>query len=285
MTDDRRDELFTLPVEKFTTAREELARELRAAGAKQEAALVGRLRRPTLAAWAVNQAVRSDPDAYRRLRDAGRTLHQALRRAMSGVGDADVGAASRARRQQVRQLTDQAAAQLSGAGHDPSGHLDAIAATFEAASADEGAGEEIGAAQLSRPHAAPSGFGELSPLAVAPAPDEPEEAPQAREPDRRAEQAVALAQQRAEEASAAAHRARVEADAAASRAEDAEARAHEAEAEVERMQRAATQAREEAAEHRRTAERREQRADEVQAVADRRTAELRAAEEQLADGA
>jgi hypothetical protein len=52
------DELFALPPERFSRARDEWVARLRAAGRAQEARQVAALRRPTLAVWALNQAAR-----------------------------------------------------------------------------------------------------------------------------------------------------------------------------------------------------------------------------------
>lgn len=293
---DRRRELFTLPPEDFTAARNGMVRELRRSGAKEQAAALGELRRPTLAAWAVNQAVRADAEGYRALREAGRTLHRALRRAMSGVRGADVAGATRSRREHVRQMTERAAASLSEAGHDPAGHREEMAATFEAASADEELGEQVGAGELTRPLAAPSGFGQMSPLELASPPSETPADPGAADADvatadaitaeaAAAEAAAAdadrrrqveAARQRAEEAAEVADDLRRDAEASAERADHAEQQAREADAEAERALRAAEQSRRHAEELRRRAERRAQEAEDAAAVAERRAEELRA---------
>jgi hypothetical protein len=55
------DPLYDLPASEFVAARNALAKELRAAGDKEAAALVAKLRRPTATAWALNQIARRQP--------------------------------------------------------------------------------------------------------------------------------------------------------------------------------------------------------------------------------
>ena len=55
-----RSDLFELDPAEFVAARDELARELKAQGQPDEAAAIRKLRRPTVAVWAVNQVARQD---------------------------------------------------------------------------------------------------------------------------------------------------------------------------------------------------------------------------------
>jgi len=55
---DEIDALYALPLVEFTRARNELARSLRKEGRRDEADAVSGLRKPTLAAWVVNQLAR-----------------------------------------------------------------------------------------------------------------------------------------------------------------------------------------------------------------------------------
>jgi hypothetical protein len=61
------DQLFAAPLADFVKTRDRLAAELRKQGDKTRAAEVKALTKPTPAAWAVNQAVRSSPEALRQL--------------------------------------------------------------------------------------------------------------------------------------------------------------------------------------------------------------------------
>lgn len=162
--DDRVGRLFTLLPEDFVAERDALVKQLRADGRRSRAQEVAGLRRPTLAAWAVNQAVRSDPSGYEELLAAGEQMRQQLRRAMSGLGGADVAAAAQHRRARVDAMAQTALAHLSDGGHDAGAHAEAVAATFDAASASEQAAAQVGGARLVRPLARPSEFEALSPL-------------------------------------------------------------------------------------------------------------------------
>ena len=71
------DALFSAPREEFVKLRDRKARELASSGASDEAKALRALKKPTVAAWAMNQVARTDPakatailDAYRKLRAA-----------------------------------------------------------------------------------------------------------------------------------------------------------------------------------------------------------------------
>lgn len=285
MGDERLDRLFSLPPEEFTAARDQLVRELRGAGDREEAKRVSQLRRPTLAAWAVNQAVRADPDLLDSVLDAGAALRRALRRSLSGASRADVTGASRLRRQRVQEATERALGYLEDAGSDASTHRDDIAATFEAASADEAAGDRVAQAQLSRSLDPPSGFGELSPLAVAEPAEHAstDEHDEAEQEDARA-RAVAEARDRAQQASTIAVQSRDKAERADRDAGQADEEAKAAQARADRAQREAEHARQQADAQRRRAEKLQEEAAAARTTADRRARELRAAEQELEEG-
>ena len=61
------DALYGLPLDEFTRARNDLARRLRTERKPEDAAEVAGLRKPTAAAWVVNQLVRGRPDEVRAL--------------------------------------------------------------------------------------------------------------------------------------------------------------------------------------------------------------------------
>lgn len=51
-------DLYGLPIELFVSERQAVAKELRRQGLRDEAARITGLRKPSVAAWAVNQLVR-----------------------------------------------------------------------------------------------------------------------------------------------------------------------------------------------------------------------------------
>src|SRR3954453_17458848 len=103
-TDERVARLYGLPPEDFTAGRNALAAELRAEGDREGAAAVKALRKPTAAAWAVNQLVRAQPDLVEALLGAGGELRQAHRQAASGRGAAQLRAAAEAERAAIEAL-------------------------------------------------------------------------------------------------------------------------------------------------------------------------------------
>jgi hypothetical protein len=137
------EDLYGLPLEEFTPARDALAKELRAAGRKDEAAEVRSLRKPSLAAWALNRVVRDHPVAIHRLRSAGADLREAQNQALSG----DAGrlrAAGRALAEEVDRVADLAAGALRAAGRPPGpAQREKLVATLRTAAVDDAAGEAL----------------------------------------------------------------------------------------------------------------------------------------------
>ncbi len=68
------DELYGLPLERFVPERAALVKALRAEGRREDAAQVAKLRKPSVAAWAVNQLVRTQGRAAAELFAAGDAL-------------------------------------------------------------------------------------------------------------------------------------------------------------------------------------------------------------------
>src|SRR6266540_3558386 len=158
--------LYELPPGEFVAARDELGRRLRAQPPDDRAAAerVRGLRRPTVAAWAVNQVARRHTELVAELVESGDRLHQAQRRALSGLRDSGLRAAAAERRERLDRLVE--------AGRPPEPRRDAITATFEAASVDPEAAAAVRRGTLAHELAAPTGFGEVSGLELlrAPAP-------------------------------------------------------------------------------------------------------------------
>src|SRR4029079_7382885 len=68
------DRLFQPTLSELTSARNELARELRAQGEREKADEIKQLRKPTAAVWLVNQLARERPLDVQRLLNAGEAL-------------------------------------------------------------------------------------------------------------------------------------------------------------------------------------------------------------------
>jgi hypothetical protein len=157
-------DLYALPPERFTLSRNELADAMRSEGRREDEKRVRALRRPSVMAWAINLAARSDREIVEELLEAGRALRAEQQRALSGSAAEGLREAAERRRQIVLRLRDAAAEVLRSAGRDPRGSLDELAGTFEAASVDQEAGDLLLAARLERTLIPPAGLGDVSGL-------------------------------------------------------------------------------------------------------------------------
>jgi hypothetical protein len=282
--------LFGLAPQEFVAARDELARRLRNDGDAAAAKRVAGLRRPTVAAWAVNQAARRRPELVTDLIEAGERLRQAQRRALSGLRGGALRTAGAERRVAIERLLAEAADVLEESGRSPQAHRDAIAATLQAASVDETAAAAVRAGTLDREVAAPSGFGEVAGLQLvqpAPEPEAPER------PARPARRRVKLDAARRRELDAARRQrdqrrreARVAAK-TAGKARDAADQAAGAETEAteaaRRLAGEATQARRAAEEARRVADEARDAADTAKTLSQRAARRARDATEEAVD--
>jgi hypothetical protein len=146
------DDLYGLPLERFVPERGTLARALRADGQRQQAADVAGLRKPTVAAWAVNQLVRTQGRAVAALCDAGDKLREAQADVLAGRGD---GRALRAavdrERVAVDALVIAARGLLTSDGHELSASvIDRVSDTMHAAALDEDARATVRQGRLER---------------------------------------------------------------------------------------------------------------------------------------
>jgi hypothetical protein len=169
-------ELYHGAPEGFITARDALAKRLRDEGRDVDSAGVKKLRRPTVAAWALDQLADSASDAIRELLDAGAELARAQRATLSGRDPQALRDATATRRELVARLTEMAADVLRDADRAPDAHMEDIRGTLEAASVDEAVAERLRAGTLDRTVQPSAGFGELTGLQlVSRRDDEPEE--------------------------------------------------------------------------------------------------------------
>jgi hypothetical protein len=229
--------LYALPRDDFIPARTELTRRLKEAGRSDEAAEVSKLRKPTVAAWAVNQLARSETKTLGELVEAGERLKKAQR---SGK---DLRTAAAERRRLIDRLVRSAAAILKDAGHgDSPTNLQGVAHSLEAIATSADALDQIRRGVLEKELPAPAGFGELAGLQIVPSAKATEEArpPKARKPtkvDQRAREKADRLLKQADEAdaearslaevAAKAERAAIRARSDAKRAEDRAAKARE----------------------------------------------------------
>lgn len=132
------DALYSLPLEEFTRARNDLAARLKKAHQADVAAAVRALKKPTAVAWAANSLVRTDRKLIGELLATGERLRETQQRALGGNARADeVAEASGAERDAVRALLAAARKRL-GARATPA-LLDRLGQTLRAAAVDDGA--------------------------------------------------------------------------------------------------------------------------------------------------
>jgi hypothetical protein len=138
-------DLYGLPLEQFVPERAALAKQLRGEGERAEAARVAKLPKPSVAAWAVNQLVRTQSTAIKELFGAGDELIAAQSALVSGSGDANaLRDAVQRERTAVGTLVETARGLLGASGNELSQTmLDRISDTLHAAALDEDARAEV----------------------------------------------------------------------------------------------------------------------------------------------
>jgi hypothetical protein len=140
-------ELYGLPPGEFIAARDERARQARAAGRREESAAIRKLARPTTSAWLVNQLSRSAPEQLERLFGVGAALQEA-QRTLAGERLREL---SGQRRQVVSDLLPVAAGIAVEAGQVASAAvLEEVRSTLEAALADTEARDAVRSGRLTR---------------------------------------------------------------------------------------------------------------------------------------
>jgi DNA repair exonuclease SbcCD ATPase subunit len=146
------DDLYGAQLEQFVPERTALVRELRKQGRRDDAATVGALRKPSVAAWAVNQLVRTQVKSVNELFGAGDALRKAHDKAASGGGDAGaLRDAARRQRDAVDTLIEAARGLLSSEGHELSPTtIDRVTETLQAAALEEDARARVQEGRLER---------------------------------------------------------------------------------------------------------------------------------------
>jgi hypothetical protein len=163
------DELYGLPPAEFTRARDERAKALRKEGRRDEADAVKGLRKPTVAAGALNQLARKRPKDVQRLLAAGEELRTAQEELLAGGDREAFQSAAAKEREEVAKLAREAAGLTAETGEGASPALaEKIAATLHAAALDEETAEELRAGLLVREREAIGGFGAMTAATQAP---------------------------------------------------------------------------------------------------------------------
>lgn len=184
-------------------ARDALVRELRNTD-RNAAADVAKLRRPTVAAWALNAVARAHPEAIAKLLDAGERLRAAQEKALRGDAAA-LRSATDERRKAVANVAALVAAVL---GDRASAQAGAVSATLEAATVDANVATLLEAGRLDREQSAAAagfGFGDVEDWTPPPPPPKEKTEPDPPKPKRderlrkQLDDAVAEAKARADE--------------------------------------------------------------------------------------
>lgn len=232
----RLDALYACPLDEFVSRRGALAAELAAEGERSEAAVVRRLRKPTVAAWGLNQITRREADRLAALFDLDGRLR-------AGVAGAAAFRETQAeRRRLVADLAAAGMAALVEAGNPASSSVkERLVGTLLAVAGDAEAADLLRRGRLTREVQAGS-------FAATPEADARTEPAPAAERRAEARRRVARLSAEAVEAEREARRLAVEAEDAERAASRARRAADEAAALAEQSRRSAAEAERDAAE-------------------------------------
>jgi hypothetical protein len=132
------EELYGAPLDEFVARRDALARALGKEGRRDEAEEVKGLRKPSVAAWAVNTLARRERPRVDELLEAGERLRKAHAKLLAGGDPAAVQHAAAEERAAVERLVAAAGGVLADAGRPATeATLDRIRDTLHAAASDE----------------------------------------------------------------------------------------------------------------------------------------------------
>ncbi|HZR95933.1 MAG TPA: hypothetical protein VFA56_09570 [Gaiellaceae bacterium] len=236
--DEAADRLYGVELDEFTAERTRLAKELRSAGAREDADAVAKLRKPTAAAWVLNQLGRRHRREVDLLLDAGHRLREAQGGVLRG---AERESFERARKQEVdalRRLLREAEA-LGASGQA----LAQVENSLRAAAVSEEGRTLLALGRFVRPFEQTLGFDAVAALAgdAPPAPRTDSKAEARKRAQEALREARRLLREVEGEARAAARevdRLRTDLDRAETAAAEAEARVDAAQREVDRAERA-----------------------------------------------
>lgn len=162
------DRLYALPLEEFIAERDEVAKRLRKEGERDSAAEVKALKKPSVAAWAVNQVRRDRPEDVRRLLDVTEELHRVYAGLSSAGARERLGEAADMQRDLIRSLVRCAEQLLDAGGHRANEQtLGKVADTLRAAALDDDLREQVAAGRVVKEQRA-AGLGPLESLPPAP---------------------------------------------------------------------------------------------------------------------
>jgi hypothetical protein len=146
--DEATDDLYGAGLDAFVAERARLTRELRDAGDRDAAERVAKLKKPTAAAWALNQLARRRRRDVDLLLDAGHRLRQAQEGVVGGADRTTFEQAQKKEREALRRLTQQASQLLGGASSQV---LAQISGTLRAAAVSEEGRELLARGRFTTP--------------------------------------------------------------------------------------------------------------------------------------
>jgi len=152
------DELYGVDLDDFTPRRNELAKQLRAEGRRAAAEQVKELRKPSLAAWTVNQLARRNRREIDLLLDAGHRARDAQRGLLAGDDRSSLEQALQTERQALQSLHGAARAVLRERGSEPPpALLQKVSQTLRAAAVLDEGREALARGRLTK-ELEPAGF-------------------------------------------------------------------------------------------------------------------------------
>jgi hypothetical protein len=238
------DELYRASLEGFTTGRNELAKELDGGGKAAAADWVKGLRKPSRAAWLVNQLSVRKPDEVSELLELGKELRSAQEEMLAGSPDRDKLREAAQREQRTVDSLTRAAEAIGGEHGTGAQILTRVGETLQAAAGDPDVAEAIERGRLTREQRAASVglIGTGAPRSrAAPGKRKDRDAAERRSRQQQAkrrqaaERKLASAEKKLEREHAALHRARDKVEEAERRVHDAELDAHSARRELDAL--------------------------------------------------
>lgn len=159
------DELYGVDASEFVPVRKRLAGELRSSGDAAAAKTLLAARRPTTAAWALNQLARREPARVDAFLECSQDLEAAQLGELEGGRDA-IRTATRAQRDALAAVTDAALAALGDRATEA--YRSQIQATLQAAGADPSVGEQLRRGRFVRELSGATGFSGFGGLSLVP---------------------------------------------------------------------------------------------------------------------
>jgi len=157
--EERLDALYREHPEEFVAARDRLAKDLRAAGDREQADRIKGLRRPSIAAWLINRTALSSPEPLQEFAAVSRRLEEAQGRALEGHEEAVAEwRAAAARERDANAAVIEAAVGLArDAGHSVNRRaLELAGETLRAAAGDADLRDRVMRGRLEREQSAPT---------------------------------------------------------------------------------------------------------------------------------